>query len=234
MMTGRARLLLSLAAALALGAGALDAEPATVHVWQKVEITLQAANAHENPYQEVVVWVDLTGSGFQKRCFGFWDGGGTFRVRVLATGPGLWSWVSGSNQADAGLNGKTGQFQATAWSKIEQADNPCRRGMVRATAHGHAFEYVDGTPFFLLGDTWWSVGTSRYPWHDDGTPRPIGPGAGFQDYVRFRREQGFNCIAMIAAFPNWANDGRQSANLRRHGPALGLAPGGDRQRQRHA
>jgi hypothetical protein len=80
--------------------------------------------------------------------------------------------------------------------------------MVRATANGHAFEYADGTPFFLLGDTWWSVGTFRYPWDDDNRARPVGPGAGFKDYVRFRKAQGYNCIAMLASLPNWANDGK--------------------------
>jgi hypothetical protein len=201
-------MVLSLAAAVAFRSGALRAQTATHRVWQKVEITLQAENAYENPYKEVSVWVDLTGPGFQKRCYGFWDGGGVFRVRVLAPAPGSWNWVSGSNQADQGLNGKTGEFQAVAWSKLEQAGNPCRRGMVRATADGHAFDYADGTPFFLRGDTWWSVGTFRYPWYDDSTQRPIGPSAGFKDYVRLRKEQGFNGIAMIAAFPNWANDGK--------------------------
>jgi len=176
--------------------------------WEKVEIVLQANNTYENPYKDVTVWADLTGPDFEKRCYGFWDGGGTFRVRVLTTGPGSWIWVSGSNQADDGLNGKKGVFVSTAWSQLEQAGNPCRRGMVRPTANGRAFEYADGTPFFLLGDTWWSVGTFRYPWLDGEKRRPIGPDAGFQDYVRFSREQGFNCIAMIAAFPNWANDGK--------------------------
>ena len=186
----------------------LHAQPAAYRLWQKVEITLQARNTYANPYKEVSVWVDLTGPGFQRRCYGFWDGGSTYRVRVLATKPGEWTWISGSNQADAGLNGKRGEFKAVAWSKTELADNPCRRGMVRTTANGHAFEYADGTPFFLVGDTWWSVGTFRCPWRDDNERRPLGPKAGFKDYVRFRRGQGYNCIAMIAAFPNWANDGK--------------------------
>jgi len=211
-MIGRARLLLLLTIAISFEPSPLHAGPATYHVWQKVEITLQAANAYENPYREVSVWVDLTGPGFKRRCYGFWDGGNVVRVRILATAPGSWTWVSGSNQSDPGLNGKAGAFTAVAWSEPEKYSNPCRRGMVRATANGHAFEYPDGAPFFLLGDTWWSVGTFRYPWYDDSTPRPMGPNAGFKDYVRFRREQGFNCIAMIAAFPNWANDGRP-ANL---------------------
>lgn len=193
---------------LALRPGVLCAQPMMSRPWQKVEIKLQAANTYAHPYKEVSVWVDLTGPGFKNRCYGFWDGGSTYRVRVLATKPGEWTWISGSNQADAGLNGKRGQFKAVAWSKAELADNPCRRGMVRATTNGHAFEYADGTPFFLVGDTWWSVATFRYPWRDDDERGSLGPKAGFKDYVRFRREQGYNCIAMIAAFPNWANDGK--------------------------
>ncbi len=178
----------------------------TCHVWEKVEITLHAQKSYENQYKEVEVWVDLKGPGFDRRCWGFWDGDNVFRVRVLATAPGTWRWQSGSNQSDAGLNGKTGEFSAKGWSGTEKEENPCRRGMVRASANGHAFEYADGTPFFLLGDTWWSAGTFRYPWYDDDNERPMHRGAGFKDYVRFRRGQGFNCIAMIAAFPNWAND----------------------------
>ena len=176
------------------------------HVWQKVEITLQAEKSYENPYTQVEVWADLQGPDFKKRCYGFWDGGNIFRIRILATAPGLWSLVSGSNQDDPGLNGKTGQFTATAWSEAQKQQNPCRRGMIGASANGHAFEYADGTPFFLLGDTWWSAGTFRYPWFDEDAERPIGPKAGLKDYVKFRKKQGFNSIAMIAAFPNWAND----------------------------
>jgi len=176
------------------------------HVWEKVEITLDAQKSYENPYKEVEVWVDLKGPGFEKRCYGFRDGDKVFRVRVLATSPGTWRWQSGSNQSDAGLNGKSGEFSAQGWSEDEKEANPCRRGMIKASDNGHSFEYADGTPYFLLGDTWWSAGTFRYPWYDDDRERPMGRGAGFKDYVRFRRRQGFNCIAMIAAFGNWAND----------------------------
>ncbi|MHC4573158.1 MAG: apiosidase-like domain-containing protein [Planctomycetota bacterium] len=181
------------------------------HVWEKVEITLHAEESYENPYKEVEVWVELKGPDFNKRCYGFWDGDKTFRVRVMATAPGAWTWTSGSNQDDPGLNNKTGAFTTAAWQEARKWENPCRRGMIKPSANGHAFEYADGTPFFLLGDTWWSAGTFRYPWHEIDRPRPIGPEAGFKDYVRFRRKQGFNCIAMIAAFPNWANDDKPPA-----------------------
>jgi len=179
-----------------------------VHVWEKVEITLKGAKTYENPYKEVVVWVALKGPGFDRRCYGFWDGGNTFRVRAAATSPGEWTWTSGSNQPDSGLNGKTGSFTAIEWTEAERKQNICRRGFIRPTANGHAFEHADGTPFFLLGDTWWPVPTFRYRWYDDDKPRPIGPGMGLKDAVRYRKAQGYNCIAMIAAHPAWANDGR--------------------------
>lgn len=179
-----------------------------VHIWEKLDVTLTAQNAYTNPYTEVEVWVDLKGPDFDKRAYGFWDGGNVFRVCVLATAPGKWTWTSGSNQPDAGLNGKQGRFTAIEWTEAEKQENACRCGFLRPTANGHALEYADGMPCFLLGDTWWSTPTFRYPWYDDDQRRPIGPEMGFKDMVQFRKAQGYNCIAIIAALPQWANDGK--------------------------
>ena len=81
-----------------------------VHVWEKQEITLTAAKAYPNPYMDVTVWVDLTGPNFKKRVYGFWDGGRIFRVRILATARGEWTWTSGSTPSDDGLSGKTARL----------------------------------------------------------------------------------------------------------------------------
>lgn len=202
---------------IALLAGAIAilhcavARAQTIHIWEKTEISLRVENKYSNPYKDVKVWVDLQGPDFNRRCYGFWDGGNMFCVRVVATAPGRWTWKSGCNQPDSGLIGKTGSFTATVWSESAKKENLCRRGFIRATANGHALEHADGTPFFLLGDTWWPVPTFRYRWFADDKPRPIGPGMGLKDAIRFRKAQGFNCIAMIAAFPHWANDGKPSA-----------------------
>lgn len=179
-----------------------------IHVWEKTELTFHAQNRYTNAYSEVEVWVDLRGPGFTKRCYGFWDGADVFRVRILATRPGKWSWRSGSNQPDSGLNGRKGGFSAVAWTDADKASNPLRHGFIRPSPNGHAFQYDDGTPFILLGDTWWAAATSRFKWNDDEQQRPLGPDAGFKDYVRFRKGQGFNVVALIAAFPNWADDGK--------------------------
>jgi hypothetical protein len=185
---------------------ALPLFAASPHVWEKQELVFTAASAYANPYTDATVWVDLTGPGFSKRVYGFWDGGNTFRVRVLATAPGAWKWRSGSNPPDKGLAGKTGGFTAIAWTEAEKQANALRRGFVKPTANKHALEHADGTPFFAIGDTWYATGTNRFKWVDDDQSRPLGPGAGFKDYVRYRKAQGFNWVNVIAAFPNWMTD----------------------------
>jgi len=193
--------------ALLAAASMVTTRAQDIHVWEKTEIALHASNPYANPYTKVEVWVDLHGPGFDKRCYGFWDGGDVFKVRFLAPRPGLWTWQSGTNQKDAGLNEQRGAFTAVEWSEAQKSSIPTRRGFVRPTGNGHGFEYADGTPFLLLGDTWYAAATQRFKWNDDDRERPIGPEAGFKDYLRLRKSQGFNSVAIIAAFANWADDG---------------------------
>ena len=179
-----------------------------MHPWEVYEITLTAQSSYEHPYTEVEVWVDLTGPDFARRVYGFWRGGAQFAVRVTATAPGVWSWRSGANVADAGLVGQQGSFVAAPWSPAELDANPLRRGFLTATPNGRAIQHADGTPCFLLGDTWWSVGTWRYPWREDDDDHGLGPDMGLKEMVRYRKRQGLNCIAVIASLHAWADDGR--------------------------
>jgi hypothetical protein len=183
------------------------AAPHAVHVWEKQELTFIAVNSYKNAYTEVSVWVDLTGPGFNKRVYGFWDGGQTFHLRLVAAQPGTWTWKSGSSPDDPGLAGKSDSFIVVDWTEAEKTENPLRRGFLRATANQHALEHADGTPFFIIGDTWYALGANRFRWYDDDKERPIGPLAGFKDYVRYRKAQGYNWVNVIAAFPNWITDG---------------------------
>ena len=171
----------------------------SLHVWETLEISLVAQGQYANPYMEVDVWADLKGPGFEKRCYGFWDGENSFKIRVCATAAGEWTYVTGSDRDDAGLAGKTGGFSAVDWTEQEKQENPCRRGMIVATPNQHGFMYSDGTPVYLLGDTEWSAFTSRYPLYEDDSPRPWGPGIGLKDIIRRRKEQGFNAITTISA-----------------------------------
>jgi hypothetical protein len=175
-----------------------------VHVWEVQEITLAAARDHANPYVDVECWVELEGPNFHRRVYGFWDGGRTFKVRVVATSPGDWSWRAASNHPeDAGLQGG-GKFRAVAWSQAELLENPNRRGFVRASPNGHALRYADGTPFLLIGDTWLAASTWRLPFKGAAAAADYVPAEGisFEEAVAWRKRQGFNSISFIAAFPN--------------------------------
>ena len=200
------RLLKQLLFVIVLTVSQISASSNVIHIWEKQELTFIAANTYKNAYTDVIVWVDLTGPGFSKRVYGFWDGGQTFHLRVVATQPGTWTWKSGSSPEDPGLSGKSGSFTAVNWTEAEKNENPLRRGFVRATANKHALEHADGTPFFIIGDTWYSVPANRFKWYDDNNERPIGPTAGFKDYVGYRKAQGYNWLNIIAAFPNWMTD----------------------------
>lgn len=182
---------------------------ATAHVWEMQEIELHAQKPYANYYTDVDVWIQLRGPDFNKRIYGFWDGDNRYVVRFVATGAGRWSWESGSSQADdAGLNGKTGAFTAAEWSEKQKQQNPNRRGFVGILPNGHALQYADGTPFFMVGDTWLAGATWRLPYRNASTSENYepGPGIGFEDAVVYRKRQGFNSVSMIAAFPNWEAD----------------------------
>ena len=180
-----------------------------IHVWEMKEITLKAKKEYKNCYTDVTCWIELNGPNFSKRVYGFWNGGDVFVVRFVAASPGKWQWTSGSNQPDdKGLNGQTGEFNAVEWTEQERLRNPNRRGFVRPSANGHALQYADGTPFFMVGDTWLAGTTWRLPFRGVTSVENYvpGPGIGFEDAVAYRKKQLFNSVSMIACFPNWEAD----------------------------
>jgi hypothetical protein len=128
---------------------------------------------------------------------------------------------------------KTGEFTAIEWTEDKKRANPLRRGFLQPTPNHHALEQADGTPFFVIGDTWYSAGTNRFKWYDDEQERPIGPGAGFKDYVRYRKAQGYNWVNIIAAFPNWMTDGKPWHVKMRDLCSLSLVGVRHRQREEH-
>ena len=110
-ITGIRTLRLLIAAAMA--AGMAGCSPEQFHVYEVVEESFTAANTYDNPYMEVDLWIDLNGpEGQTCRIPAFWDGGQNFKVRMIATTPGNWTWSSGSVTGDKGLDNKKGSFSA--------------------------------------------------------------------------------------------------------------------------
>lgn len=170
-----------------------------VHVYEVMEVTFTGNNNYENPYIDVNFDVTLVGPGAKTYTIpAFWDGENIWKARLVATEPGTWNWFTGNSQTkDSGLNDKIGSFTAEAWTEAQKEANPNRRGFIRVAPDKHALEYADGTPFFLIGDTWWSALTRTYRWSSSDCISKIS----FQDAVALRKEQGFNSINIIACFP---------------------------------
>jgi hypothetical protein len=124
--------------------------PAKGSKWQRYEIVLEGPS-HGNPFTDVDLAADFTNNGKTLSVPGFYDGGGTFRIRLLVPAEGDWSFTTRSNATS--LDAITGSFTAAAAS-------PDSRGVVRVADTFH-FAYEDGTPYL-------PVGTTSYVWTHQG------------------------------------------------------------------
>ena len=168
-----------------------------------VEVTFAAEKTYSDPFNKVVLDVLFTDpAGHVFRVPAFWDGGNIWKARYASPLVGTHSFRSeSSTQADAGLTGLTGKIEIRAY----HGDNPLyQHGPLRVEAHRRHLEYLDGTPFFWLGDTWWMGLTHRLRWPDE-----------FQQLTADRKEKGFNIIQIVAGLypdmfpfdPRGANEG---------------------------
>ncbi len=122
----------------------------TVERWGVYEVTLHGP-ADGNPFLDVKLTAHFHYRHRTMDVDGFYDGGGVYRVRFMPDETGDWTY-STSSTAPA-LDGKTGNFTATAPSARNHG--PVR---VRYTTH---FGYEDGTPYV-------PIGTTCYAWTHQG------------------------------------------------------------------
>lgn len=88
--------------------------------------------------------------------------GNVFKIRITATALGKWTYKSGANVEDTEPVGISDEFEAIPWTNKDKLANELRKGFIHATEDQHAFMHADGSPFILLGDTWWATPTFRY------------------------------------------------------------------------
>lgn len=138
---------------LAMAPAARDARAAGVQVprWQPHDFAFKAAAAAaaaaappSNPFQ-VDFSADIAGpNGVTLKLPGFYDGDGTWKLRVSPTTEGAWTITTRSSIA--GLNNQKASFTAVA--------NPSKQvhGQLRVDRERpHQFVYDDGTRYFPLG-----------------------------------------------------------------------------------
>jgi hypothetical protein len=132
---------------------------ADVARFDTAEITLRASRSFDglkgtpNPFTDVELRAEVTApNGRRFTVDGFFDGdgasgstGNVFKVRVFADQPGLWTWVSDSN--DLGLDGKSGSFNCSGTLAGTFGAGP----VVQDPQRPRSFKYRNGKSVFLLG-----------------------------------------------------------------------------------
>lgn len=129
--------------------------------WRAVEISFQSSTQYKKPLFDAELDVVFTSpEGKEFVVPGFWDGRKTWRVRFAPTEPGEWKYVTKcSNPSDSGLHGMTGSVLASPYGGKYEI---YRRGFLKTEPGVRYFMYADGTPFFYLGDTHWSMMTEPF------------------------------------------------------------------------
>lgn len=114
----------------------------------------------------------------------FWSGESRWTVRFAPATPGEYAYrLESSDRANHALNGHDGRISITAYT----GSNPLlKHGMPRVSASGRYFEQADGTPFFWMGESWWTGLSDRLPWE------------GFQTLTKDRVGKGFTVVQICA------------------------------------
>jgi len=150
----------------------------TVNQWGLQEIVLHSHHTYSNPFTQAYVKAVFSTPGYSVKVDGFFDGDGTWKVRLMPNQPGIWNFKTLSK--DSELNAVAGKFV------VEAAANG-NHGPVHVAKTYH-FDYADGTPYFLLGTTSYNW-LNRDPALQDRTLASL-------------RESGFTKLR-FGLFPKW-------------------------------
>ncbi len=128
----------------------------TAETWVANELTFESSKQYADPFSDIDVDLVLAGNGVKYTVPAFWDGGSTWKVRFVCPSEGEWLFRTVcTDESNADLNGRTGKVICTEYDGELEI---YKHGFV-TTAYGKKYiTYDDGTPFFYLGDTHWSLG----------------------------------------------------------------------------
>lgn len=152
--------------------------PGEVERWGIYEAAIKSRNKFSNPFTDVTLKAHFRCNGTEVTVNGFYDGKDTWRIRLMPTEVGHWTYVTESNDHD--LGGRQGSFECVA--PAEGNHGPVR------VAKQVQFSYADGTPFFPLG-------TTLYNWVHRGQALQ-------EETLATLRANPFNKVRFMI-FPKW-------------------------------
>ncbi|MCQ2479059.1 MAG: DUF4038 domain-containing protein [Clostridia bacterium] len=124
--------------------------------WLANELTFESEKSYADPFNDVDVDLILVGNGVKLTIPAFWDGGNVWKVRFACPSEGQWLYeTTCTDKENTSLNGRAGKVICSQYGGEYDV---YRHGFV-TTSYGKKYmTYDDGTPFFYLGDTHWSLG----------------------------------------------------------------------------
>lgn len=124
--------------------------------WVANEITFESEKSYSDPFNDVDVNLILVGNRVKYIIPAFWNGGNEWKIRFVCPLEGEWLFKTEcTDKGNTSLDGRTGKVICTAY---DGELDVYRHGFV-TTSYGKKYmTYDDGTPFFYLGDTHWSLG----------------------------------------------------------------------------
>lgn len=173
--------------------------------WVACEIEFESSKEYDNPVYTVdtdVVFYNKT-SGTALKIPAFWDGGTTWKVRFAPTEVGEWSFYTVcTDTANGGLHHRGGSVICKEYSGDLDI---YKHGFVKTEPGKNYFVYDDGTPFFYLGDTHWTLAIEEIDSYGSietqkvaGITKELADQYGITsqfDYImNYRAEQGYTVI----------------------------------------
>ena len=175
----------------------LDNQKLTVEEWKANEIALISDKLNTDPFSSVTVdAIFIHGeTGEILTVPAFWNGGYEWIIRFALTKTGTWYYYTKcSDKNDSGLHYKAGTIICNAYSGDLEI---YKRGFVKTQDDKRYFMYDDGTPFFYLGDTHWTLPMEEIDGIggiDVSTANLYGIESQFKSIMDYRWEQGFTVI----------------------------------------
>ncbi len=190
----------------------------SAETWVACEMEFTSSKDYTDPVYTVetdVVFRNKT-TGKTMSVPAFWDGGRSWKVRFAAPSAGVWEFYTKcSDTENAGLHHRAGVVNCSEYSGELDI---YKHGFVRTAPGKSYFVYDDGTPFFYLGDTHWtlaleeidsygSVETQGKAGITEEVAKENGITSQFEYIMDYRAEQGYTVI-QSQPLGWWTNPGQ--------------------------
>ena len=173
-----------------------DKEPiiSEAETWVAKEIALTADKEYDDPVYNVTLDAVFTNreSGKSITMPGFWNGGRSWIIRIALNAVGEWDFYTVCSETnDSGLHGMHGTVTVSEYTGGLEI---YKRGFIKTEPGKRYFMYADGTPFFYIGDTHWTMPLESLDSNggvSDEDAEKFGITSQFRYIVDYRVEQGF-------------------------------------------